>query len=175
MELTEQPSIGFVHIWPTYLSKRFNCKLSNKHNLEWGAPQGSCLGPLLFILYTSQLFDIVKVHHPQIHCYSDDTQFSFCPDEAGSQESALSAMEAYINDERQWLLTNGLFLNDNKTEFLIIGTRQQLSKVTLDGIQVGQSIVSLVSLARNLGAWFDANMSMKTHVTKVCGSVFYYL
>ena len=58
---------------------------------------------------------------------------------------------------------------------LIIGTRQQLSKVTLDGIQLGQSIVSPVSLARNLGAWFDANMSMKTHVTKACGSAFYCL
>lgn len=68
-----------------------------------------------------------------------------------------------------------MYLNDNKTEFLIIGTRQQLSKVTLDGIQVGQSIVSPVSLARSLGAWFDANMSMKTRVSKVCGSAFYYL
>jgi hypothetical protein len=93
----------------------------------------------LFILYTSQLFDIINVHHPQVHCYANDTQLylSFSPDEAGSQESALSAMEACIHDVRQWLFNHGLFMNDNKTEFLIIGSCQLLSKVSLDGIQVG--------------------------------------
>ena len=140
-------------------------------------PQGSCLGPLLFILYTSRLFDIIQTHLPDVHCYADDTQLylSFCPNAVENQVSALSAMEGCIHDVRTWMHSNGLMLNDNKTEFVIIGTRQQLAKVNIEGIRVGESVVTPVSIARNLGSWFDASMTMESHVTKTCGTAFYFL
>ena len=68
-----------------------------------------------------------------------------------------------------------LMLNDDKTEFLIIGTRQQLSKVSIQSIKVGQAEVSSVVSARNLGTWFDAHLDMRTFITKTCSSAFYYL
>ena len=43
-------------------------------NLSCGVPQGSCLGPLLFTIYASSLFDILKSHLPSVHTYADDTQ-----------------------------------------------------------------------------------------------------
>ena len=66
-------------------------------------------------------------------------------------------------------------LNDDKTEFLIIGTRQQLSKVSIQSIKIGQTEVSPVACARNLGTWFDMHLDMGTHITMTCGSAFYYL
>ena len=74
------------------------------------------------------------------------------------------------------MLSDKLKLNDNKTEFLIIGTSQQLAKVDISSIRVGDSDISPVSVARNLlGSWFDSKLTMETHITKTCSSSFYYL
>ena len=61
------------------------------------------------------------------------------------------------------MVQDKLRLNDAKTEFLIIGTRAQLNKVTISDLQVGEVKVFAVYSVRNLGAWFDANMNM-THI-----------
>ena len=66
-----------------------------------------------------------------------------------------------------------LIFNDDKTEFLIIGTRQRLSKVSIQSINVGQAEVSSVVSARNLGTCFDTHLDMGTHITKTCSSAFY--
>ena len=100
-----------------------NESLSKPFNLEWGVSQGSCLGPLLFALYTSKLFEIIKSHLPMIHCYADDSQIyiSFSPNDRAEQLAVLKSMEDCIRDIRSWMLNNNLKLNDDKTEFLIIG------------------------------------------------------
>ena len=79
-----------------------NGTLSDSFELKWGVPQGSCLGPLLFVIYASKLFDITHVHLPNVHCYADDSQIylSFKPDSAANQESAIAAIENCIKDIR---------------------------------------------------------------------------
>ena len=59
-------------------------------------------------------------------------------------------MEGCIRDIRFWMLNNDLKLNDNKTEFLIIGTIQQLEKLDSISIRVGDSDIHPVPIARNL-------------------------
>ena len=114
---------------------------------------------------------------PDIHCYADDTQLfiSFKPESLTSEKSPLNALESCISDLCTWFLTNRLLINDSKTEFIIIGTRQQLSKVQTNSISIGNSTILLSSEVKNLGTLIDKELSMVTHVNKVASSYFYYL
>ena len=62
------------------------------------------------------------------------------------------------------MIEDKLCLNDSKTEFMIIGARQQLAKVNIDQLCVGESGIVPVTSVKNLGSWFDKNMSMTTHI-----------
>ena len=130
-----------------------NGTLSKKFNLNCGVPQGSRLGPLLFTIYVSKLFDIIKLHLPSAHMYADDMQLylSFRPSDSATEAEAVCAIEKCICDVREWMRANMSMLNV-KTEFLLIGNRQQLSKVTIQSIKVGENNVFPVSTVRNIGA-----------------------
>ena len=77
-------------------------------------------------------------------------------------------MEDCISDIRFWMLNNGLKVNDDKTEFLTIGTSQQLEKLHNVSIRVCDSDIHPVPIARNLGSWFDSWLSMATHHKNLC-------
>ena len=149
---------GIRQSWfASYLSGRtqqvsIDGTLSTKFDLECGVPQGSCLGPLLFVVYASKIFEIVGKHNLEIHCYSDDSQLylSFCPNDNANQQAALVRVESCIEDIRNWMLNDKLKLNDDETEFMIIGTSQQLAKVSIKAFVLG---LQLLLLCRLQGTW----------------------
>ena len=120
---------------------------------------------------------IIEGHLPQVHGYADDTQLylSFSPSKSSNMESAIEAMTNCIEDVRHWMISDRLMINDDKTEFMIIGTRQQLAKVEINNISVGDYSIKPVPIVRDLAAWLDSRLSMATHVTKTCSSAFYQL
>ena len=68
-----------------------------------------------------------------------------------------------------------LKLNDDKTEFMIIGSRQQLEKVSVAELSVGDISVAPGCTARNLGLLFDRNLKFDAQITKTCCAGYYYL
>ena len=84
-------------------------------------------------------------------------------------------METCIAELREWMRKNKLMINDGKTEVILIGTRQQLAKVSFENIVVGESTVTAAESIRNLETWFDSRMSMETHVNRCCKAAFYHL
>ena len=81
----------------------FKGATSDSFDLRCGVPQGSCLGPLLFVVYVSKLFEIVQDHLLNEHCFADDTQLylSFDPNGPTDQAMALEAMVRCISDLRK--------------------------------------------------------------------------
>ena len=71
---------------------------SESFNLDCAGPQGSCLEPLLFSVYTSSLLSIVQDLLPTVHCYADGKQLyvSFSPADENGQSDAIAAMESCV-------------------------------------------------------------------------------
>ncbi len=164
----------------SYLEARKQCVLlgdnvrSTESVLRYGVPQGSCLGPILFAEYASTLFDVIYRHIDGAHGYADDHQLylAFSPNSVSQQNDAVRCMETCLSDVKDWMLANKLKMNDSKTEFIIIGSRQQLDKIQFDSIKVGNSVVKAVESVRDLGAFFDSTMSMECHIDSKCSAAF---
>ena len=62
---------------------------------------------------------------------------------------------------------NFLKLNESKTEFIIFGTRQQLSKVGMINIRIGDDVIQNVPSVRNLGLHFDKELKHSSYVNKL--------
>ena len=81
----------------------FNGELSDTFPLAQGVLQGSCLGPLIFTVYTSELFEIVGGRLPRVHSYADDTQLylAFSPNVQGDDASVVKDICDSIMDLRK--------------------------------------------------------------------------
>ena len=143
-------------------------KTSHDFNLNCAVPQGSCMGPILFTLYVFPLFNIISQYLPSIHGYADDTQIypSFRTSSIHSYIRAVSVIEKCIADVRSCFIANRLMINDAKTEFLTIGTRQKLEKTSIESITIGNTVIKTLESVRNLGYyWFSAHMNV--HIGKI--------
>ena len=132
---------------------------------DYSVPQGSVLGPQWFTVYTSPVRDIILKYSLNYHVYADDTQLYITF--KSSQEpadSCITTLEKCIQEIRSWMRQNFLKLNDEKTEFLLFGSRKQLSKVSLPFITIGDSQITPSSQARNVGVLFDSTMTLKPHI-----------
>ena len=132
-------------------------------NLDFGVPQGSVhqsLGPLLFPIYASKSFDVINAHLPMVHCYADDTQLyvSFSPNKNTGQFEAVTDIQHCVDDTRNRVTNDKLLLNDDKTEFLMISTKQQLAKVNIDHIIIGHIVIRPNGVVKNLGTLFDSTL-----------------
>ena len=67
-------------------------------------------------------------------------------------------------DIRIWMLQQRLMINDSKTEFMLLGTRQQLAKVSIDGIWVGTANIHPATSVKNLGVHQDPRLCMSIQV-----------
>ena len=145
---------------------------SKEHLLSCNVPQGSVLGPKFFKDYKSPVGQIIRSHGLQAHFYADDSQIYLAFD-PNDETMSLKKLENCVKDIRSWMASNFLKLNDEKTELLVLGTPQNLAKLSMETVQVGDATIDCSSKVRNIGAVFDSQLKMDAQVSQTCRSAWY--
>ena len=133
--------------------------------------QGSVLGPILFLLYTADLLQLVKHHQLIPHACTDNTQiYGFC--RPADSAVLCEKVSICVNEVSAWMASNRLQLYHAKTEVLWCTSSCQQHQMPTGPVRIGTTDVQPVSLIRDLGVYIDADMSMRTHVTAIVRACF---
>ena len=164
----------------SYLSNRtqfvkLQQEVSDTHSLDTGVPQGSCLGPFLFCAYVSTLARVVA-EGVFFHQYADDVQLLYCGIRTSEFISDIKIPEDCTVAIKQWFLSNGMLLNANRSDSVIVSTSAQANKIPANAVitVAGHEIKPAVSL-RSLGVIIDDRLDFKQHVSEVSRSCYYHI
>ena len=146
------------------LSVWYRGSCSTTSSLLCGVPQGSVLGPILFLLYTADLLGLIKGMDLHPHLYADDTQiYGFsAPDEVSALQQRISTC---VSQTSEWMKVNRLQPNAAKSEQLLCTSPRQQDRLPNIPLHGGCDIVQPVKYVRNLGIFIDSDVSMKTHIS----------
>ena len=157
-----------IKFFDSYLSGRtqrvlLDGKMSHSLLISRGVPQGSILGPMLFLIYTSDMEQAVTGCGMQR--YADDTQLHIKFNIKHALETA-EAINECLDNVFQYSKKNGLKLNPSKSAVLFFGPNKDWAAEHLI-ITVNNVDVPVVNEYKNLGVMFDTNLRFKAHVSKV--------
>ena len=162
----ELMGVGCVQWFRSYLSNRkqitaINNTKSSFGTVTCGVPQGSILGPLLFLCYINDMPLSVKC---KLYLYADDSTLLV----RGKHPNLIShALSENLDMCRNWLIDNKLSLHLGKTEAIIFGTKRKLKNVNNFQVKCGTTIIKNVKSIKYLGLTLDANLSGESIVSNI--------
>ena len=162
---------GKVLFWfKSYLTNRkqyvsFNGESSELKNIICRVPQGSFLGPLLFLIYINDLPNISEVLH--FYFFADDTNIYY-------EAETMKKLESVINKELKkldsWLVVNRLALNIDKTNFLVFHTYNKPIKQRIT-LKIHKKAISESEYVKYLGIMVDSTLTWNIHIDKISKTI----
>ena len=143
------------------------CKIDNiistPKNIKCGVPQGSNLGPLLFLLYINDLPNCLVNSVPAM--FADDTNITIS---AKNAEDFEEKFNNELSNVHNWLLANKLTVNVDKSEYMLIGSRQRLAGIDIEPIiNIGGKNLRRVSKTKSLGILIDENLNWNDQIDNI--------
>ena len=161
---------GCAHSWfKSYLSNRhqfvtYNGVMSGKQMIRCGVPQGSILGPLLFLTYINDLSSACD--HSQPFLFADDTNLFL----SGSSICQLQQnMESDLMNIAEWLKANKLSLNIKKTHFMVFTSKNKTP--TNMELHIGGQPIEKVEHTKFLGVILDHKITWKKHINYISNKI----
>ena len=162
---------GVAHEWfSNYLNNReqfvkFNETISSRRTIKCGVPQGSILGPLLFLIYINDLCSVSKAL--DFVLFADDTNIFFSHKNINVLEKTLNEELIKLND---WCRANKLSINYKKSNYILFKPRQKKETFEID-LKFDQTTIERVKETMFLGIIIDEALSWKSHITNIARKI----
>lgn len=135
---------------------------SSKAVIKCGVPQGSILGPLLFLLYVNDIANISKILLPLI--FADDTNLFL---QGKSVNETIDIMNSEMVKVVKWLQVNKLLLNLDKTHYIIFHSNKKKINVHHSGIKINNQDVEFVNSTKFIGVILDEKLTWEKHILMI--------
>ena len=150
-----------------YLTERKQRVVMNGVPSQWaeistGVPQGSILGPLLFVIFVNDLPSVVE--ECTVNLYADDTALYSVHSDPGELSRRV---QEDLQRVAEWITRNGLRMNVNKTQLLVLNRKGKQSIADSVQVSVGDSKLQKQDCVKYLGVSIDKDLSWKTHIEQI--------
>ena len=149
---------------------------SNEKQLKFSIPQGSCASPTAYLAYASTMREIpllskaTSEEQMVLNGFMDDhlVKKEFTPAKWGDESKCIHDLQHCMGEVQGWMEGNQFKLNSDKTEFILFGLRQMLSKCITTNIEVNGHTIDRSTMVKYLGAWLGQELKLKQHITNKC-------